>query len=342
MNFGVLDKVFQETDLLANLFDGNAKRQNKQDAYLSLMRGINILSYSTFNALHECERKFEWNKLKLAQNKNTPRVLFAESNIDFAFGRAVESGVHGVLLKKPDHEIFMDMFRAWDIPLWQEHHKKVAKTFNDVTIAIMKFQYLVGQLLSGWEVAFFDGKPAIEFSMCIDLGTGFYYVGHADVILYNKNEERYRILEIKTTGAKYVHEAMYQNSDQALGYSIMLDNIAKDAQKTATFEVFYLVFCVAQNEWKVFPFTKSRILRAGWINTLLLDIQRINTHRNVRFWPKRGGSCFKYGKPCPHFNMCDLTRDQEFDVISPEEINEHNFDFRFKLDDIIQTQEELV
>lgn len=341
VRLGALSELL-DTDILAGLFSGIAKRKSKQDRYLSLMRGINILSYSTFSALHECERKFQRNKLRLAQLKDTPRVLFAESNIDFAFGRAVESGIHSVLLKKSEQEVFFDMLMAWDIPLWQEHPRNYPKTFIDSCLAIDQFRYVQEMLFEGWEIAYFNGKPAIEISMCIDLGNGYYYVGHADVILYHPLEHRYRVLEIKTTGAKYLHEAIYQNSDQAIGYSIMLDNIAKDLEASATFEVFYLVFCTSLDKWEKFNFTKSRSQRAGWINTILLDIQRLNTHREVAFWPKRGGSCFKYSKPCQHFGICDLGSEANFDVITPEEIDQHQFDFRFDLAKIIETQVELV
>jgi hypothetical protein len=340
-NLGGLESIL-DTDILAGLWDGVAKRNSKQDRYLQLMRGINILSYSTFGALHTCERQFQKNKLRLAANKNTPRVVFAETNIDFAFGRAVESGIHSTLLKKSKPEIFFDMFMAWDIPLFQEHPRNYAKTFVDSLLAIDQFGVVQSMLFEGWEIAYFDGKPAIEVSMCIDLGNGYYYVGHADVILWHPIEQRFRVLEIKTTGAKYVHEAMYQNSDQAVGYSIMLDSIAKDLENSATFEVFYLVFGTSMDKWMPFHFTKSRSQRAGWINTLLLDIQRINTYRQVSFWPKRGGSCMKYGKPCSYFGICDLGQEEEFEVISEEEIAKHEFDFRFKLDEIIQTQTELI
>lgn len=341
MKASPLDNLL-DIDILASLFDGQAKRNSKQDRYLSLMRGINILSYSTFDALHRCERKFKRNKINLAINKDTPRVVFEQTNIDFAFGRAIESGVHATLLGKSKPEIFWDMFKAWDIPLWQVHPRNYPKTFIDSLIAIDKFKFLQGELFGGWEIAYFDGKPAIEVSMCIDMGNGFYYVGHADVILYNPMERRYRVLEIKTTGAKYVHAAMYQNSDQAIGYSIMLDNIAKDMEESATFEVFYLVFCTSLDKWEKFDFSKSRSQRAGWINTILLDIQRINTYKSVNYWPKRGRSCFDYSKPCPHFGVCDLEQTQDFDIITPEEIAEHEFDFRFDIDKIIQTQEELI
>jgi len=71
----------------------------------------------------------------------------------------------------------------------------------------------------------------------------------------------------------------------------MLDSIAADRESTATFEVFYIVFATGLDSWKPFEFTKSRSMRAGWINTILLDIQRVNIYEKAGYWPKRGGSC---------------------------------------------------
>lgn len=346
LDLGILNNVLS-VDLNDNgIFSGQGKAKSKKERYLSLMRGINIISYSTLSNLHLCERRFACSKLRLAASQDSPKILWADSNIDFAFGRSVESGVHGVLVGNKDQDIFKEQFLSWDIPLFEEHARGYAKTFTDSVIAIDRFKYVKQMLFGGWEIAFFNGKPAIEVAMCIDCGNGYYYIGHADVILYNPIERRYRVLEIKTTGAKYFHEAMYKNSDQAIGYSIMLDNIAKDLEETATFEVFYLVYATSFGEWKKFDFSKSRSQRAGWINTILLDIQRINTYLQVDYWPKRGSSCMSYGKPCSYFDTCDLSKEafnpNGFEMVTEEEILTYDFDFHFNLQDIINTQKDLI
>jgi hypothetical protein len=178
-------------------------------------------------------------------------------------------------------------------------------------------------------------------------GIPFYYVGHTDIVLYHPILNRYKVLEIKTTGRKFVHDAMYKNSDQAIGYSIVLDSIARDQESTGTFDVMYLVFMTVQDLWKNFDYSKSRSMRAEWINTILLDIQRINTYRRAGIWPKRGGSCMDFGRPCQFFDICDMGPEHfngtgEFDIITEEELAENHFDFRFSLQDIINTQMELV
>jgi hypothetical protein len=340
---GSLTSLLGSHDISAGIFDTTKAKERKKDRYLHLMRGINIVSYSTFGNLHTCERKFALKKLHQAQVDEDGEFI-PYTNIDFAFGKAIETGVQSTFLGKGIIETFFDMFLAWDMPLNAAHPKGYAKSFMDAYIAIEKFRLIKNSIFQGWQIAYFKGKPAIELAMLIDIETGHYYVGHADIILYHPFEHRYRVLEIKTTGTKNLHEAMYGNSDQATGYSIMLDSIASDRESTATFEVFYLVFATAMDEWKLYEFTKSRSMRAGWINTILLDIQRVNIYKQANYWPKRGGSCFDYFRPCEFYGICDLDMENfgKFVTLDKEELDKHEFDFKFKLSEIIQTQQELV
>lgn len=348
--FGVLTGILAKTDIASGIFDTTIAKRKKQKRYFSLMRGLNISSYSTFGNLDRCERYFSINKLQLAHAfaiKSIDDPFVYENNMDLAFGKAMETGVQDVLLGKTKQETFFDMLLSWDMPLDAVHPKNYNKTFMDASIAIDKFFWIKDNLFNGWEIAYFNGKPAIELSFCIDLGNGYYYVGHADIILYSPTQNLYRVIENKTTNFRNVDEAMYKNSDQAVGYSVILDSIAKDKNATATFEVFYLVYSSAEEQFKLFNFTKSRSSRAGWLNTILFDYQRIELCRKTGFWPKRGGSCFSFNRRCRYFDLCDLPPESfntegDFDYIDAAEIKKHEFDFRFTLDEIIETQKELI
>jgi len=344
-----LSELLGTQDIAAGVFNPNTNKNIKQNRYRSLMRGLNVLSYSTMGSLNSCDRKFQLKKLQLARDYDVD-IKTPEGNIDFAFGKCVETGIQGAFLGKLKEQIWFDMYLAWDVPLDTLHpryDKGVAKSFMDACLCIDKFMWIKDQLFQGWELAWFNGKPAIELAMVIDLGNGYWYAGHADIILYHRATGRYRVLEIKTTGAKYLHEAMYKNSDQSVGYSIMLDEIAKDLEESVTFEVYYLVFATSMDKWERYEFTKSRSMRAGWINTILLDIQRIELYKKVGFWPKRGGSCMSWGRPCEFIDTCDLdatyfTPTGDFAYITEEDIDQHQFDFKFNLESILKTQTELL
>lgn len=306
-----------------------------------------MYSHSTSERLVTCENKLRCSKLQLNQPILIDPIPTLDGNIDFAFGRAIETGVQSALLNNTKEKIFFDMFNAWDINLMQEHPRGYAKTFTDACIAIDQFRYIQREFMEGWEIAMFNGKPAIELALLLDLENGYYYVGHADIILWHPIQCRYRVLEIKTTGARVIHPAMYQNSGQAVGYSVFLDEIARNIELTSTFEVQYLVFPSSIGNWTKYEFTKSRSDRAFWLNTILLDIQRIHSFRQLKFWPKRGSACFDYNRPCEYFDVCNLADSSfnptgDFAVIGEEELKEHHFDFKFKLSDILKTQKELI
>jgi hypothetical protein len=346
-NFGALKGLLSKTDVKGSLFDPNKVKKNKQKRYNHLMRGVNVYSHSTSEKLILCERKFACSKLEQNQPIQIDDIETISGNIDFAFGRAIETGVQSALLDHSKSKIFFDMFMAWDMPLMASHPKGVEKTFTDAVIAIDQFLYIKDQIMQGWVVAMFNGKPAIELAMLIDLENGYYYVGHADIILFHPSLKQYRVLEIKTTGSKTLSEAMYKNSNQATGYSVFLDEIAKDVELTSTFEVYYLVYPTSLGHWKLYNFTKSRSSRAAWLNTLLLDINRISTYRQVNFWPKRGSSCFEFYRPCQYLDRCDLdprtfNPSGDFAVITEAELDQHEFDFKFKLGHILETQKELI
>lgn len=347
MKPGNIRNILSSHTIASGVFSSSVARKNKEERYDNLMRGINIFSYSTFGKEDECSRKFALHKLHLAR-KHDLQLATVESpfkNVDFAFGKAVETGVQGALLGKSKTEVFFDMFLAWNLPLLMEHPKNYAKTFTDAWIAIEKFFWIKDNIFEGWEIAWFNGKPAIELAFCIDLENGYYYVGHGDIVLYNKDLNRYKVLEIKTTAAANLDEAMYKNSDQAVGYSVIVDEIANDVEASLTFEVFYLVFSTSDNNWHLFEFTKSRSNRAGWINTVLLNVQRIAMYRQVNFFPKKGSACYNWYRRCEYFDICDLDLSHfreggEFTALTSEDMEKEKFDFRFSLSKIIETQKE--
>jgi len=86
-----------------------------------------------------CERKFALKKLQQASVDSTGEFI-PYTNIDLAFGKAIETGVQSVFLQKTKQEIFFDMFLAWDMPLMAAHPKGNPKSFTDAVIAIEKIQ----------------------------------------------------------------------------------------------------------------------------------------------------------------------------------------------------------
>src|SRR5712671_852314 len=94
-----LSTILSSHDISAGIFSTIKAKERKKDRYLHLMRGINIVSYSTFGHLHNCEREYALNKLRQAAASADSNFV-PYTNIDLAFGKAIETGVQSVFLQK--------------------------------------------------------------------------------------------------------------------------------------------------------------------------------------------------------------------------------------------------
>lgn len=277
-----------------------ASRTSKKD-YRAAYIYINVTSYSQRSVLHECARKFQILKTPSVGNGDG-----AISNLDFTFGHSVGAGIQTYLATRSKDAALFAAFLAWNAELDAELPKK-GKSSALAHLAVEKFIYWwEGGMANDWELAVFNDRPATELTFFLDCENGYYHAGHIDAILRNKNTGRYLVLEIKTTAIRNVDEAQYGNSEQPLGYSLILDKIAHSLQETASFEVLYLIYSSTQRELLPMPFTKSRTERIEWLQDLLLDHTTINTYTQLGFFPMRGEACWSFGGRCPHYGVCNL------------------------------------
>jgi len=308
----------------------------KKDNYAWNHRFINIDSHSQREILHECPRKFQ--QLKIVR----PGIELGNTyiNLDFIFGHAVGAGVQCYIVTGNRNAALFATFLSWSTDSDAETNKS-NKSLYFAILATLKFIDFWNQIRQDWEVATFNGKAASELTFWLDCENGHYHAGHIDVVLRNKVSGYYTVIEIKTTSMRDPSEAMYGNSGQALGYSIILDTIAGTLGAVTTFQVLYFVYSSTRRAWNVFPFTKSRKQRAEWIQDLLLDHTTLNTYVNLEFFPKRGNACWSFNKTCQYYGICDLhdnTRVDKFHTWNPLMETPEKVDFIFKLSEVMKEQ----
>lgn len=312
-----------------------AIKTSKKD-YRIAYRFVNITSHSQREVLHECPRHFQITKIPTNVDSS---VLFL--NLDFVYGHSVGAGIQTYLATRNKQQALFASFLAWNCDLDFALPKK-GKSSVLAGLAIEKFIYFWEKSFGEeWELAYFNGKPSTELTFFIDCENGYFHAGHVDAILRNKRTGRYMVLEIKTTAIRTVDEAQYANSGQAVGYSIILDKIVNDLDAVSQFEVLYLVYSSEQREYTAFPFTKNRVERAEWLQDLLLDHTLINTYKKIDFFPKRGQSCWSFGKRCPHFGVCDMRSVKKtaeaFEMYDPATHPlPEAMDFKFKLSELTE------
>jgi hypothetical protein len=289
-----------------------AERTNKKD-YRAAYIYINVTSYSQRQVLHNCPREFSINKIPA-----TGAIIGGSTNLHFVFGHSVGAGIQTYLATNNRQQALFSSFIAWNADLDAEIPKK-GKNSSFAFLAVEKFIiWWESEMAGEWELAHFNGKPATELTFFIDCENGYYHAGHIDAVLRHRVSGRYLVLEIKTTSIRDVDEAQYSNSEQPLGYSLVLDAIAAqlmdDAEReqdpslqvTNSFEVLYLTYSTTRRELVHMPFTKNRSERAEWLQDLLLDHSLVGTYRRLSFFPKRGDSCWSFGGRCEYYGTCDL------------------------------------
>jgi len=275
--------------------------------------------------LHACPRKFQHIKARAASGGGQL------SNVDFAFGHSVGSGVQALLASNFDMAAgIFNGFLAWRIPYEAALDKK-KKSIWQATLAIQKYAAFHAEALDDWQVwTLPSGKPAIELSFSVDFENGYKHYCHIDCILENKYTHKLAIQENKTDGFKDIEEAKYANSSQALSYAVLIDQLREDT----SYEVFYCVYSTVAQEWQLLPFTKSISHKAEWINDVLLDHAALSTYHQLDFYPKRGESCYNYMRRCEFFGVCNLTSSLRAAKELPREQEAERVDFAFTISEI--------
>lgn len=295
------------------------------------------LSYSSLLTLHSCPRKYQLYRLN-ASIQNEEDI---SSSVTFAFGHVVGLGIQEYITHHSIDQTYWKCFLEWDCDLLQDNPKQ-NKSFWTAMAAVDRFVSMCNSgFLKDWELAYYDGQPAVELSFIITFPDGFTYKGFVDAVLQNVNTGEVMVLECKTTSANNISSAAYKNSAQAIGYSIVLDALFPIL---SSYTVKYLIYKTKQSEYDAMDFEKSYLDRALWIRTLLLDIDTIKMYEQAGIYPMRGQSCNDFYRECKYFGLCTLATERITEPLSDEEeteiVRRNTEDFHITLDisDLIAAQ----
>jgi hypothetical protein len=291
---------------------------------------IRQLSYSSLLTLHSCPRKFQLYKLRSTGAGETD----LKSSITFAFGHAVGTAIQQTFEGLPPEQVIWNMFLSWETDLLAVD-EKANKSFWAAVIALKKFISLrESGVLKDYDLVSFNGRPATELSFCVNFPDGFRLRGHVDAVLEHRETKEVIVLEIKTTGAT-VNAAIFKNSAQAIGYSIVLDVIFPEL---SSYKVLYFVYQTKQGEYTPIPFTKTYLQRALWIRELLLDIELIKLYEDAEIYPMHGETCFNFYRECEYINTCTLNTDSMTKPCTEEQVDTTEYQINLTLNDLLDAQ----
>lgn len=325
---------------------------------------LKLLSFSSRRLLHNCPRKFELYRLlkkEVAEELDTTAAQRETVHLDF--GHLVGYGCQLVLMGINETDVWLTMFTAFKNDLedgtYTARGERISKSFYHALHAINQFSTLLTtEPLSQYELVWYDSadgsnsglgtEPATELSFRIDLGDNFYFRGKLDALLKHKISGRYAILETKTTSSSNINEATFRNSEQGLGYSVIVDAIAHANGETvgAPYDIIYPVYQSKQMQWTIFRFPKSSVQRALWLKDIMFDVELIKTYSGADFYPMRGNNCYSYYRQCEYFEACDMSKqflgiaDTSKIPILPEILSDPvtQYNFRFTIEELIAAE----
>lgn len=281
----------------------------------------NVVSHSMEEVLNACPRKFQIAKLAAGSAEGRPRY----NNVTFAFGHAVGAGVAVYDKTQNLRSAIWAAFLAWDIDLFAAEEAKTnrpdpRKSFAYAVYALEKYAtWYADNMMDQYEVV------ELEATVCVDLETGQFtgeidldnpetvetptqfHTGHIDELLRHKVSGNLRVKENKTTSLTVVDPAMYANSNQTLGYSVVVAQFG-----AAEYDVLYTVYSSTDMRWVSFDFPKTRLSRVQWLKTETQQAEILRMYSDDDFFPMRGSSCYSYNRQCEHFGSCNMDLKRQF------------------------------
>lgn len=297
-------------------------------------------SYSSKRTLHSCARRFELNRL-------LPRTLDVEVDEDefghLDFGSIVGIGIQELLVSNNMDKAFFSMFLAWKDNLESERGLDSKKTFWHALQAVRRFTELMIGPLAQYELAYYQGKPAVELGFSVNCGGGFTYRGKLDALLIHKTKRMFLPVECKTT-KNAPQMAQYGKSDQAIGYGVVIDRVAHEMEmEYNSYNVVYPVYSTARAEWYAFFFHKSNSDRALWLQSLMIDRSHVEQYHELEYFPTNGEACYSFGRQCKYYDTDCGMSNFSLGIGDPKKIEFKldkiaEFPLEFDIDELIEAQ----
>lgn len=281
------------------------------------------LSHSTLDLIHDCARKFQLEKL-------LANPMARDETEHTVFGKAYGVGIATYFVTQDtDQALFQAWYSYW--PEIETDKKNQPRLFA----ALMSSFIEIDTLLMEYEVASFNGKPAVELSFRLNISKEYYFVGYVDLVLRNRLTGVHYIVDAKTTGlAIFDLSPLYKHSGQALGYSIALDRIVGERQ--SSYGVMYFVAQLGKDfraKIHILSYDKSLLDRLNWFISLGLQVERLGRMAELGFYPLEYQSCLKYNRACKYFGSCHL---HSLDFPAQREEDVIQYDFVYELDDLVE------
>lgn len=295
------------------------------------------LSHSALDKFETCPRLYQLERVLVSD-----RIEIA--NEHFSFGHAVGAGFQSLLEHQDLERAVFDTFIAYN-PMIEspEDTRKERKYFER---AIMAVEQLNEEWdYDEWQLLRINNKPTTELSFKITLDDkDNYYCGYIDGVLFNTSTGNLAIVECKTTAFNLIDlSPLYRYSSQGLGYSVVLDSISGKlfGETRSLFTTLYVITQLKKGQIipviHVLPYAKTRLDRLNWLLGLQVQLDEIKEALRLNFFRQRPNSCYRYGRLCYQYDICNL---HTWEAEQVPEVEEEKWDFVFTFEDLVRSNTE--
>lgn len=265
------------------------------------------ISDSSRKSLWSCPRKFEFRKMYNSSRKEDSQAA--------GVGQALHIGVqHYMEHKNLDAAVFECMM-AYPIETDEGPMKgrSLEAVYGTLIVALSHPK------LQDYELAYIvvngERKAAIEvpfrfllsefFLDPVNKKTKVRYNGRLDLILYNRLEDSYIVVDVKST-TKDMGDAtpMYQFEEQLIPYALVLEKLLNRPITNLSILYMQLYVSALEPRCRWYSFEKSQADIQDWMRGLLIDLQQISTFYQMGFFPRHGNACTAYNRTCSQFDLC--------------------------------------
>ena len=285
------------------------------------------VSNSSMNSAQSCKRKFFYQKLWTRSSYEKSMAASAGSAIHEAYFSYMVDRAKGELTEDQARQrAIWILFKEypWEIMVWGQD---VSRTFNDCLDALrcliqnpfsaryelIQLEHADGRKVWSREVAFEIELKGIEIA-----GKPAYYMGYIDMILWDKIQREYVVVDLKTSNDTSLQTASYIFDAQTMGYGFPIAQTL--GVPIDSFRTGYLTQAVkVGSDWKKpFMFQRSKEDYLNWVMQLVIQCRDLQKHYENGWWPKTLTSCMGWRQPCKWVAICkQSTFDKAKEVSKP-------------------------
>ena len=265
------------------------------------------ISHSSLQMFTSCPRKLEFRKFYRSGGK--------DRSLDADVGNAMHAGYQEFLVSKNRDKAIATMMLEYPIDL--NHNGPMNYRSMEACLPSLEALMDAGSMVE-FEIAQVEGldgelHPAIEVPFHLKIknfklhdGTEVVYVGFIDAIFYDRLNDVYVVVDVKThrdnsndLSPKFIY------SDQCMPYAIVLERMLGQPIDKLTVKYLTVYIDIINPKVMVYSFEKSSADVEDWARGYLIQLEQIKMFYKMGWFPRRGGDvCLAWKRACVFMDLC--------------------------------------